>query len=411
MIRFLPILFFALPALAQQIEIKQTEALCPYCTHVMRQQVEIYRHSMNSKLQIAGPGRKVILFLPDESILAAEEASVQRKLYGQLSTTEFGESLIKRVNSIRAEGAQMRFRLFYQMELDQASGRSASGGWEPLWVQEAREPHDVYGFFHVKDKNATLLLNNFQTNPLGMLSTVHELFHLVDGDYAERIADPKQDPELVHFIAEYRALLAELEFYQQGKKAGLFPKKSDFHESLFTFSGKVNHQKLLETVLELEFPAKRSPRFAIDRAAKVHFLEVHRKSYNNYCMRVGESDLAEAEKNISNVLTQLLKDKPASEDGCDLSRMPQKDQGMILEYSPGKARPEAVIKAHQAEQAKVLAAIQAGGGLESWLAKNRITDLTRWRASGWNQPPAEGGPKARDDGDVREPPPPPPKGN
>lgn len=348
------------------------ESLCVDCSLQARRRVaEIAPpRATNGKI------KTIYVYLPARPASAHAENIVFHKVANYVATSDFGGRLVRAARGVleQTPGSALDFRLFHHLAF-----LSDTNSFEPLWVQERREPHDLYGFYTVHHQAAVIGLNNYQYRHNAPFTFLHELFHLVDS-HETRAADA----DLVRYITELRAHFAELELYQElrvGKVPSLdLPEfKKSAHYERFLGWWKVDVEAVADFVMELEFPTKIKERWEFDKTAKI-------------CEFIGKNKpVCAAGKNAD--LYQWLAELAMAAQGS-----PEKERLLILQYRKSAELPE--LKDHnQRVQRKLHGLIEAAGGLEAWIEKESIRKFDLFRKQGWNSPAAGGGPKGRDDGD------------
>ncbi len=249
------------------------EALCLDCTvsawdYSIRNQKEIPAYANPNNIQ---PAKEIVLFVPPEFKNA--EMIVLNNAVNRVSKSTFAEKLLTKI--LRRDNGEdssiVNVKLFFEIPIE--FGRANFN--KPMWVTERDSIHELYGAFDSNGENGTIALNNYQYNVNLPYTFIHELFHLLDGN--EKIGDHIID----NFLAEYRALLAEIKFHQEHIKYHEEKKQyymaSKWHDQFFGYFTNTQKEAFKKT-LDLLYPE--NPQMSAIDKNSFQFL-VERLGYGN----------------------------------------------------------------------------------------------------------------------------------
>lgn len=157
----------------------------------------------------------------------------------------------------------VRYRLYFQMALDSFGKTSLYNSRQlPTYEIEKEVPHELWGFYQIKGNKAHVLLNEYQNYWNADYTLVHELFHLFDNksqSYAEYLQKNQFGWSALDTIAlEFRSVLAEVYYrldVRQNSDSDLTARK-DFRDLFIIQNNQVDHEKLLNYVLDLFYPVR-----------------------------------------------------------------------------------------------------------------------------------------------------------
>lgn len=179
------------------------------------------------------------------SFVKAGEESLTNNL-NSLILTPYGHQLAEKV--IDGNVSKVGVILFFEVPL--VNGRADFS--QPMWVTERNSIHNLFGLFTSDGEVGYIALNNYQHKWYAKYTFAHELFHLLDGNHST-------DSNIIDaFLSEYRAILAELKFYQEyiayKKKNKELYVNSKWHDELIGFWGTINADRVFQVTLDLLYP-------------------------------------------------------------------------------------------------------------------------------------------------------------
>jgi len=272
------------------------------------------------------------LLLPPNAGTSYIEEKINSTYRNKLVSTEYGKLLAD-----RAFRNTIVLRLYSDVPL-----KNGFVDWaQPMWVNDKTIRHELMGAFHAQDDvGGIIALNNYQSVQAGLTTFVHELFHMLDGN------QPTGD-SIDSFLAEYRAILAEVQFYlefqRSEKNSKAFVKAylplSEWHESLLDkpfFGGEasVDQEKVFQATLDLLFPS--SPQYKI---GKIKLLNSKESPENTYALikRSLIKIMSGRAFNEEPGLIEFSTDPIALQDLADTS---MKTRGLIEDYFSSSANKE-----------------------------------------------------------------------
>ncbi|MBI4924628.1 MAG: hypothetical protein HY843_01775 [Bdellovibrio sp.] len=189
------------------------------------------------------------------------ETNVFSEYLDDIKNTRQGKEFIDRVNNNKSN-------LYFRLSFNPArmpDAKELLGGKDGTFSGiESRSPRDLYGLTSSDGKRALIVLRNDQSKEQGLFTLIHELFHLFDPALKSLHNLNDNEREL---IAEYRAYLAEIQFFSILEvKSNLPVFYEEFSKKLKAEDHKTFTKNLLARVLDNKFPIQEEilPKYIID---------------------------------------------------------------------------------------------------------------------------------------------------
>ncbi len=209
------------------------ESLCMDCNDDSRSFIKDYYQIPSTD---SNASKEVILLvLPGLTDYA--EKNLGNRFMNGFNSTAYGKEIIEKLNN-RTIGLS----IFFDMAVNNASIDLN----EPLWIVERKSVHELFGASYYRNNVGWIALNNYQHPEMAQFTFVHELYHLLDGNL--KIGNDIIDD----FLSEYRAVLAEVVFYQQFKRVKT-PWHGQFKDDWWPM-GRTKEEKIKTYVLDLLYP-------------------------------------------------------------------------------------------------------------------------------------------------------------
>ncbi len=287
--------------------------------------------------------------------------------------TDYGTKLLSNISQ------EHKVKIFYHLASDLNLNN------RPLWTQEKSNPHDLFGFFAANDQSSVIALNLYQHPEVAVTTYLHELFHLYD-PYIHDLSKKVNPTHTEKFIGEFRAYLAELNYYIQKQEANskqfLKPVENYKFHSQFIRRGKIKYEKLYKHLLETHYPTKNNIGWKVDTAKPV---EIKVQSQNSSIKSSKEVNIEN--NNINNTMYEILKTY-LEEDKSKAFKILAKVRYRKFESSIETDKNKKIQK----EIKSVI-----GKNIKSYLKKNNLLDISTLATQ-----PVQGtsfGPKERVKGD------------
>lgn len=208
---------------------------------------------------------------------------------------------------------------------------------------------------------------------MGHYSFVHEIYHLVDGYFVNTkdlaaTETPEIISEIKHFIAEFRAHLAEMIYFKE------LDDTSDFHKQFLSFfTNQINYDKIYNYTLETLYPTD---------AESIHLL-IDLKSDN-------QDRLLSPYEVLSALITKYLNKSITNHNN---------DNYRLVTYNRDNNQINAKINSNKFIRSKIESYIVRNGGRNQFYLLHNIDSIKKLRSDNlFNKPEDIGGGRPRSGG-------------